>query len=233
MSPNAGSPERLCQQIADSRQVNGDAVEAQLAVTCRDRRSRSSLVVLDEYRLPKSARPNWADLCCSTKLRITPQANRKWIRQRQLPAPSHPWETMRARAPSKRGILPNWAALTIVGCISVAMGSLWFVILAGGAIAIGLGALAIVIAAACTTTYRRAVTRPRRVETSTCRSARSTANAVPKAAVKLVGSTVGTVLVMLANEQRKASPFRSDLVNGTPQKSARMPCPYRKPKTAD
>ena len=61
---------------------------------------------------------------------------------------------MRARALSKRGILPDWAALTIVGCISVAIGSLWFVILAGGAIAIGLGALAIVIAAACTMTYR-------------------------------------------------------------------------------
>ena len=70
---------------------------------------------------------------------------------------------MRARAPSKRGILPDWAALTIVGCISVAMGSLWFVILAGGAIAIGLGALAIVIAAACTTTLsaRNAVNGPK------------------------------------------------------------------------
>jgi hypothetical protein len=44
--------------------------------------------------------------------------------------------------------------MTIIGCLVVALASLWFYILTGNMIAIGVGALALVIAGVCASTYR-------------------------------------------------------------------------------
>jgi hypothetical protein len=112
------------------------------------------LVVLNEYRLPKSARPR-------------PQANGKSIRDgsflrrrtrgRSGAGRADTCQTLErscARA-NKTRHSPGLGSAHHRRLHFRGMGFLWFVILAGGAIAIGLGALAIVIAAACTTTYRR------------------------------------------------------------------------------
>jgi hypothetical protein len=50
--------------------------------------------------------------------------------------------------------LPGRTAITIIGCLVVAVAALWFYILTRNMIAIGVGALALVIAGICASTYR-------------------------------------------------------------------------------
>jgi hypothetical protein len=45
-------------------------------------------------------------------------------------------------------------AITIIGCLVVALAALWFYILTRNMIAIGVGALALVVAGVCASTYR-------------------------------------------------------------------------------
>ena len=61
---------------------------------------------------------------------------------------------MRAPAPSIPEGLPARVAITIIGCLLVAVVGLWFFIFTRESIAIGVGALALVIACACAFTYR-------------------------------------------------------------------------------
>jgi len=61
---------------------------------------------------------------------------------------------MRAPTPSLPSGLPGRTAITIIGCLVVALAALWFYILTRNMIAIGVGALALVIAGLCASTYR-------------------------------------------------------------------------------
>jgi hypothetical protein len=60
---------------------------------------------------------------------------------------------MRAPAPSSSGSLPAWAAIIIIGCLFLALTALWFVVVTGKFLAIGVGALALVVAGACAMAY--------------------------------------------------------------------------------
>jgi hypothetical protein len=61
---------------------------------------------------------------------------------------------MRAPTPSLPSGLPRRTAITIIGCLVMALAALWFYILTRNMIAIGVGALALVIAGLCASTYR-------------------------------------------------------------------------------
>jgi hypothetical protein len=61
---------------------------------------------------------------------------------------------MRAPAPSSSGNLPAWAAIIIMGCLVVAVATLWFVIVTGKTIVLVISVLALAIAGACTMAYR-------------------------------------------------------------------------------
>jgi len=61
---------------------------------------------------------------------------------------------MRAPTPSLPSGLPGRTAITIIGCLVVALAGLWFYILTRDMVAIGVGALALVVAGLCASTYR-------------------------------------------------------------------------------
>ena len=61
---------------------------------------------------------------------------------------------MRAPTPTLPSGLPGRTAIAIIGCLVAALAALWFYILTGNMIAIGVGALALVIAGVCASTYR-------------------------------------------------------------------------------
>ena len=61
---------------------------------------------------------------------------------------------MRAPAPSIPEGLPARVAISIIGCLLVAVVGLWLFIFTRELIAIDVGALALVIAGACALTYR-------------------------------------------------------------------------------
>src|SRR5262245_21874725 len=82
-------------------------------------------------------------------------ARRGLRRVREPPtAPHVEQQAMRAPTPSLPSGLPGRTAITIIGCLVVALAALWFYILTRNMIAIGVGALALVIAGLCASTYR-------------------------------------------------------------------------------
>jgi hypothetical protein len=70
-----------------------------------------------------------------------------------LPVPTLK-KVMRAPAPSLPSGLPGRTAIAIIACLVVALAALWFYILTGNLIAIGVGALMLVVAGVCASTYR-------------------------------------------------------------------------------
>jgi hypothetical protein len=53
--------------------------------------------------------------------------------------------------------LPAWAAIIIIGCLFVFLAALWYAIVSGKLIVIGLGALALIVAAFCAMAYRHEI----------------------------------------------------------------------------
>jgi hypothetical protein len=64
---------------------------------------------------------------------------------------------MRAPGPLSSGHLPAWAAIIIIGCLFVFLAALWYAIVSGKLIVIGLGALALIVAAFCAMAYRHEI----------------------------------------------------------------------------
>ena len=75
---------------------------------------------------------------------------------------------MRAPTPSIPSGLPGRTAITIIGCLVVALAALWFYVLTRNMMAIGVGLLALVVAGVCASTSMGGViaatagSRPRR-----------------------------------------------------------------------
>jgi Flp pilus assembly protein TadB len=62
---------------------------------------------------------------------------------------------MLLRQPSAPGILPDWAALTIVACVSIAIAAVWLWLLGGDEWALAFVAVAIVLGAAYCLSFTR------------------------------------------------------------------------------